>query len=73
MPAAPGSFPVTPDHLCHLPPAWRGLRVFALPGGAQGVQQFLTLLLKEWVRLVRELHHSCQSIWMWPIESFDRS
>jgi hypothetical protein len=56
--AAPGSLPVTPDDLRNLPPACRGLRVFALPGVAQGSQQFLTLRLKEWVRLVRELQHS---------------
>ena len=47
-----------PDDLRHLSPACRSLRVFALPGGAQGVQQFLTLLLKEWMGLARELQHS---------------
>jgi len=34
-----------PDDFRHLPPACRSLQVFALPGVAQGAQQFLTLLL----------------------------
>ena len=55
---ASGPFPVTRDELRNLPPACRCLRVFALPSVAKGSQQFLTLLLKEWVRLVRELQHS---------------
>jgi hypothetical protein len=53
-----GSFPGIPDHFRNLLAAYRGLRVFALPGVAKGSQQFLALLLKQWVRLVRELQHS---------------